>query len=650
MKSNWRLKAYAALLVTLLSVYLLIPSVYDFRALREKAAATGDSVPWYVNLFPDKQLNLGLDLRGGIYLELEVVLKEALVQRAQIIGGEIERYLRDENIPFERVTTLPGTTTVVAVLKNPDDLAKLQNHLRQFYGNNLEVLSQAPLLIYQDAGGANIASVFDQVRAWANSEPAVSEVLLRDNSLEIILDKPGLASQIAQQVAERWVGLKAQTNEAALYLRQSEAYQAQLKDETVRQAVETIRNRIDRYGVAEPAIQRLGENRVVIEMPGVQDPNRAIALVKRAGKLQFKLIDESLKDQEVLKLVNETRNETKVGELDFTIEALDKINETLKGKIPADSEIAYEIQYDPVSKKIIGGTPYLLKSKVEVSGEMLSNVQVSVQNNEPYVSLSFNPAGTKIFADLTTANVGKRLAILLDGNVNKAPVINSPIPNGEAQITLGYGNYQALIQEAEDLVVVLREGALPATLKEATKTVIGPSLGKASIERGFQAMLLGGAVVVLFMGLWYRGAGIVADLALVLNILFIFAGLTIFGATLTLPGVAGIVLTIGMAVDANVIILERIKEELASGKAVKAAVESGYDNAVSAIVDANITTFLAGIVLYQFGTGPVRGFAVTLMIGIATTLLSALVITRLFYEYRFNKSKDAKISLNWRTS
>ncbi|MDX1386351.1 MAG: protein translocase subunit SecD [bacterium] len=648
MKSNWRLKAYLSLFLVLLSVYLLIPSIYDFRALREDAEAKGDQPPWYVKLFPDKQINLGLDLRGGIYLELEVVLTDALEQRAEITGGEIERYLKDEKIPYTRVQVLPDTTTIAVLLKNQGDVLKVKNYIRNFYGNNLQEDKPAPVLSFQfkDTPSELREGVFSQVNEWAKNQDAVADVLLQPNSLEVVLSKTDEAGSIRDAIGSQFgASLSYQDLPNAFYLDQSENYRDRLKDETVRQAVVTIRNRIDRHGVAEPAIQRLGENRVVVEMPGVRDPERAIALVKRAGKLEFKLVDESLKDPEVAKLVGDARKELNIPDEDFTLEAVDKINEALKGKIPAESEIAYEIQIDPVTKKIVGGTPFLLKRKVEVSGEMLRNAQVSVQNNEPYVSLSFNPTGTRIFGEVTAANVNKRLAILLDGTVNKAPVIRSAIPSGEAQITLGFGDYQALVREAEDLVVVLREGALPATLKEATKTIIGPSLGKTSIQRGFQATLLGGLVVMIFMALWYKGAGVLADFALVLNILFIFGVLTMFGATLTLPGVAGIVLTIGMAVDANVIILERIKEELALGKGVKAAVDSGYGNATSAIVDANITTFLAGIVLYQFGTGPVRGFAVTLMIGIATTLFTALVITRLFYDYRLSKANVTKISL-----
>lgn len=648
MGSSWRTRAYIIFSLIFFSVYLIIPSVFNFRALREEAEAKGDKPPWYVNLFPDKQINLGLDLQGGIYLEMEVSLQNALAQRAQISGGEIERFLRDQNIPYDRVSVLPKTTTLSVFLKNPDDILRLKNHLKDFYGESLQATDSAPLLVYQIKleGGKTSQEIFADVVTWAkNQSGVVEDVQLRDSSLEIILAKGADAGAVRSPLSSAFGAYLTEVSPpAAVYLNMSEVYQDRLKDETVKQAVETIRNRIDRHGVTEPSIQRLGSNRVVIEMPGVKDPERAISLVKRAGNLEFKLVDESLPDAQVAQLVQEARKANSIPD-DFTLGTVAKLNEALKGKIPAEDEISYEIQTDPVTKKAVGGTPYLLKSKVEVSGQMLRNAQVSVQNNEPYVSLSFNPEGTKIFAELTAANIGKRLAILLDGTVNKAPVIKSAIPSGEAQITLGYGDYQSLVREAEDLTVVLREGALPATLTEATKTVIGPSLGKSSIDKGFKATFLAGVIVMIFMGIYYKRAGVIADGALVFNMLLVFGALTLFGATLTLPGVAGIVLTIGMAVDANVIILERIKDELAAGRTVKAAVDAGYSNAMSAVIDSNVTTFLSGVVLYQFGTGPVRGFAVTLMIGIVTTLISALLFTRTYYDWRLSKTKLEKLSI-----
>jgi protein-export membrane protein SecD len=598
-----------------------------------------------VRLFPDKGINLGLDLRGGIYLELEVDLDEALVHRSSLVASEIERFLKEKEIAYRFAEVLPKTSTVAILLEKPDQLAVLQKHVADYYGDTLIEVGRPPLLLFQMPEGSEESQLtkFQEVLQWAQGQSAILDVSRRERSLQMVL-KPDADAKEAKAAVESQFGFSSEELTAALFLAQSESYQERLKDETMKQAVETIRNRIDRHGVAEPEIRRLGENRVVVELPGIQDPDRAIGLVKRAGKLEFKLVDESVPDAQVQALVESARVENKIP-AGFTEAVVNQINEALKGKIPADSEIAFEVQYDPVTKKIVGGTPYLLRRKVEVSGEMLRNAQVSVQNNEPYVSLSFDATGTKAFADLTAANVGKRLAIVLDGTVSKAPVIKSAIPSGEAQITLGYGDYQSVLTEAEDLVVVLREGALPATLREATKTVIGPSLGRSSIDRSFHATLLAATLVVAFMALRYKWSGVLADLAVLLNVFFVFAALTLFGATLTLPGVAGIVLTIGMAVDANVIILERIKEELAAGRTVKAAVDVGYSNAVRAVVDSNLTTFLSGVVLYQFGTGPVRGFAVTLMIGIITTLYTAVVLTRLAYSFILSRRTVTKLSL-----
>ncbi|MBU4484722.1 protein translocase subunit SecD, partial [bacterium] len=330
---------------------------------------------------------------------------------------------------------------------------------------------------------------------------------------------------------------------------------------------------------------------------------------------------------------------------DFSIATVTRINELVRKTIPEESEVAFQTHYDPVTNKISGGTPFLLKRKAEVTGDMLQNVQVQVHNNEPYVSLVFNKMGTKLFGDVTKNNVGKRLAIMLDGRVDKAPVIRDAILSGHAQITFGMGTYNNLMREAEDLVLILQEGALPASMTEATKTVVGPSLGQDSINKGIKSIAIGGFLVVLFMFIYYRLSGALANLALVLNIIFIMALLALFQATLTLPGIAGIVLTIGMAVDANVIIFERIREEIKLGKTARAAIDSGYSNAMRAILDANITTLIAGVVLYQFGTGPIRGFAVTLIMGIVASLFTAIVITRTVYDYFSVKRKIQRISI-----
>jgi protein-export membrane protein SecD len=437
---------------------------------------------------------------------------------------------------------------------------------------------------------------------------------------------------------------RAQRSDKIVILDLTPEFASKTKDMAARQALETIRNRIDRYGVSEPTIVRLGSNRISIELPGMTDPDRALNLIKKAGKLEFRLVDDSVKQEQVQKMVAEARGELKLPE-GFTEETVVKINQQLKGKIPEDDEILFEVQYDPVTKKVVGGSPYLLKRKSEVTGDMLKNAQVNIHDNEPYVSLSFNPLGTRLFAEVTKANIGKRLAIILDGNVTKAPVIKSEIPSGEAQITLGYGDYQATLKEAEDLTLVLHEGALPARMKELTKTVVGPSLGRDSITKGFHISIVAAILVILFMILYYRVSGLLADIALAFNIFLLMACLAVFQATLTLPGIAGIVLTIGMAVDGNVLIFERMREELRAGKAAAGALKDGYSKAMSAIIDSHVTTFLSGVVLYQFGTGPIRGFAVTLMIGIITTLYTNVFVTRILQEWVLHGLKRKELSV-----
>jgi protein-export membrane protein SecD len=422
------------------------------------------------------------------------------------------------------------------------------------------------------------------------------------------------------------------------------SYLENLNKFIVRQSLEKVRNRIDRYGVAEPSIHMLGSDRIAVELPGIKDPDRAIGIIKQAGQLEFKIVDDSMPETKLAQIISEVRKEKSIPE-GYSIETVRQLNEALKDKLPPDTEIAFETQHDPVTKKIVGGSPYLLHRKAAVTGEMLKNASVDVQTNEPYVSLTFDGQGTKLFGEVTSENVGKKMAILLDGNVMKAPVIREPIHGGRAQITLGYGSFSDLQREAEDLVLVLQEGALPARLVEATKTVIGPSLGADSIRKGVFATIAGAVIVFIFMLIYYKGSGLIANLALMINLLFILSALALFQATLTLPGIAGIVLTLGIAVDSNVLIFERIREELRKGKTAKSAIESGYHNAMRTIIDANVTSLIAGLVLYQFGTGPIKGFAVTLIIGLSISMYTACVCTRMVYDYFIYKKKVAKVSI-----
>ncbi|HUU80639.1 MAG TPA: protein translocase subunit SecD [Acidobacteriota bacterium] len=380
----------------------------------------------------------------------------------------------------------------------------------------------------------------------------------------------------------------------------------------VDQGLETIRNRIDQFGVTEPDIRPQEDNRILIQLPGIKDPKRAIDLIGKTALLEFKLVDE-----------------------DHSVE------EALKGSIPPGDEVLYHTGIDSKTGRPTK-IPYLLKKRTLLTGEYITDarVQIDSQYNEPYVSLSFDARGARLFEQLTGENIKKRLAIVLDNKVNSAPVIQDKISGGKAQIT---GRFT--MDESRDLAIVLRAGALPAPVKIIEERTVGPSLGKDSIEKGFRSMLIGGAVVILFMIFYYSLSGVIADVALLLNIIFIMAGLAFFGATLTLPGIAGIILTIGMSVDANVLIFERIREELRLGKTPRASIEGGYGKALVTILDAQVTTLIAALVLFQFGTGPVRGFAVTLSIGIVASLFTAIFLTRIVFDYFYIQRRMKKIKI-----
>jgi preprotein translocase subunit SecD len=301
----------------------------------------------------------------------------------------------------------------------------------------------------------------------------------------------------------------------------------------------------------------------------------------------------------------------------------------LKGDVPPGDEIVYQIEENPATRRTTK-TPFLLKKRTLLTGAYLTDarVQIDSQFNEPYVSINFDKKGARIFERITADNVNKRLAIVLDQNVYSAPVIQEKIAGGQARIT---GRFTA--EEARDLAIVLRAGALPAPVNILEERTVGPSLGADSIHKGLLSMLIGGLLVVIFMIIYYKMAGLIADVALVLNIMLIGAGLAGFQATLTLPGIAGIILTIGMAVDANVIIFERVREELALGRTPRAAIDAGYSRATLTILDANVTTLIAAVVLFQFGTGPIKGFAVTLSLGVVASMFTALVLSRMIFDY-----------------
>ena len=360
-------------------------------------------------------------------------------------------------------------------------------------------------------------------------------------------------------------------------------------EEAVNIALEIIRNRVDQFGVKEPTIARQGSNRIVVDLPGIEEPQRAVELIGKTALLEFKLLDEK-----------------------------GDINKALKGEVPPGDEILYDSK----------GEPYLLKKEVLLSGRTIKDARVEIgQWGQPYVALDLNAEGADKFAQITGRHIGERLAIILDNVVKSAPVIRTRIPNGKAII-----EGIPTLEEANELRIVLKSGALPVPFNIIQNTVVGPSLGRDSIRNGFWAGIIGLSVVIIFMAVYYKKSGLIANLALLLNLLFLLGALAALKATLTLPGIAGIILTIGMSVDANVIIFERIKEELAGERAPRSAVDTGYKNALRTILDANITTLITALILFEFGTGPIKGFATTLSIGILASLFTAIVVTRVIFD------------------
>ncbi len=400
-----------------------------------------------------------------------------------------------------------------------------------------------------------------------------------------------------------------------------------IRTHAVEQSLEIIRNRIDQFGVAEPVIIRQGEAEIVVQLPGVKDPKRALKLLGDTAQLEFKRVADAA-GINISLLAEESRAAGQWSGQWTEAEEVKKLNRALQNRLPENTKIHIEKDTDTTTgKEFI--RPILLEEQILMTGEMVKNAQVRISNqfNEPYVSIDFTSRGGKVFAKLTEANVGKRMAIVLDNVVRSAPVIREKILGGSAQISGSFTH-----EDAADLAIVLRVGALPAPVDIIQNMTVGASLGQDSITKGMTAGVFGALIVLVFMGIYYRLSGIIANTALVLNILFLFTGLAILNATLTLPGIAGIILSIGMAVDANVLIFERMREEYSLGKSVKSSVDGGFAKAFWTIVDSQVTTLITAMALFMFGTGPIKGFAITLSLGIIFNLFTALFCSRLLFD------------------
>ena len=395
-----------------------------------------------------------------------------------------------------------------------------------------------------------------------------------------------------------------------------------VKTSAINQALETLRNRIDEFGVAEPLIQRLGLNQIAIQLPGVKDPQRAKDLIQETALLEFKLLEESKAALDLPPQVEKGQEDT--------------VRKALAGKIPEGAEILFESAVSEPDGRAYS-IPYLVKKDAVLIGDVLQDARVTIGDfNEPIVSITFDSKGAREFDELTAANIGKRMAVVLDGKVYSAPVIRDRISGGRAIIE---GTFTTA--EANDLAVVLRAGALPAPLKTLQDLTVGPSLGQDSIDKGLRTTLIAGSLVLIFMIVYYRLSGLIANMAIFLNLICLLGALSGLNATLTLPGIAGIILTIGMGVDSNVLIFERIREELRQGRPVRLAVDSGYNKAFLTIVDSHVTTLITGLALFLFGTGPIKGFAVTLCLGIGINLFTALVGTKVVFDFLNRRKLDS---------
>ncbi len=437
------------------------------------------------------------------------------------------------------------------------------------------------------------------------------------------------------------------STDSVVKARYFDAYMNDYKNRVIQQSIETIRNRIDEFGVAEPSISQQGANRILIQLPGMADAEKAKQLVNTTAKLDFMIVSHEKTPQELQAMVAaaEKAGNYSMETLKYS-EYISKLNADIKGQLPEKTVLYFE-KSENATKMELGAIPYLLRTDTDLGGNALDDAFVGYdQYGAPQVSLKFNASGATKFADLTGNNTGKQMAIVLDKVVKSAPNIKDRIPNGQAVVTLGGGrDRNGQMDEAKMISTALRAGALPAALEQLEERRVGPSLGSDALDKARMGSFIGAALVILFMFAYYKGMGIVANIAVILNILCLFALLSSLGATLTLPGIAAIALTVGFAVDANVLINERIKEELALGHSLKVAVKEGYSLAMSAILDANITTAATAVILLYFGTGPVRGFAVNLLLGVVTTMFANVFVSKVIVDNLVEKVGIKKLSI-----
>ncbi len=415
-----------------------------------------------------------------------------------------------------------------------------------------------------------------------------------------------------------------------------EAYLTQFKKNLVEKAREVIANRIDEFGVAEPVITVQGDDRILVQLPGVTDTESAKALINRTAKLEFMIVEKETSAEQLQKWIDEAEKTANfsLGKEGLRYSAyLEKLNTTLKDKLPKNTLVRF--MKVPTAKTLeMGKIPMLLRLDAMMGGDTLDGAYTTndPNDNSPQVAFNFNDKGAKEFGELTTAHTKELMAIVLDGIVQSAPQIRGPITGGNGVIQLGQGNFQEILQEANLLSMVLRSGALPVTMELVEERAVGPSLGADSIAKGKKATLIGSLLVILFILAYYKVFGLIADVAVIVNMILLFAVLSSLRATITLPGIAGIALTVGMAMDANIIIFEKVRDEIARGAGLVASVRDGFGRAFWTIFDSNVTTVASCLVLMYYGSGPIRGFAISLTIGLAVSMFTAIFMTRTLIE------------------
>lgn len=529
-----------------------------------------------------KPIKYGLDIQGGAHLVYGVDVKGVLTERTERTTRTIQAELKEQGVEATVTASGEGST------KDTINIDLKSEGDRKKVSDHLNSHYSTTLQVISDSGTKIQAKYFDAVM-------------------------------------ETW------------------------REQIMHQAIEVIRNRADALGVAEPLIAAQGKDRVLVQLPGLSEKDTAATkdLINRAARLVFRIVDETKSSQEVGAMVAEAEKAGgyALGKDKLTYaKYVKRVNEDLKDKLPPNRMVSFEKAPNATTMEA-GKVAFLLKTDADVSGDLLEDAFMSFgEYGEPKVSFRFGTDGRRAFGALTAANVGKNLAIVLDEVIYSAPNIRERI-DGEGQISLGTRNHDEAQAEGQLIATALRAGALPAALEQLEERSVGPSLGADSIAKGKKAGMIGLILVVIFVVVYYKMVGVIAALCLGINVVALLAVLSALGATLTLPGIAGITLTMSMAVDANVIVFERIKEELARGVSMKSAIADGFHHAWTAIFDSNVTNAIAAAVLIYFGSGPVRGFGVTLIAGIATTMITAVFVAHWMLDVYMHFSKDKKIAM-----